>query len=411
MSTWRIRVSDPYHGEMEDFDLSRRRILRVGYDAHNDVVVNTTRVPASFYQLKRKGSGWVLRLPHEIKPSLQGEFRVLKSWKSKLYHGEDLFIDRACSWKIGNIHFDLKPYERKALPDTEEGRDHQQARIWRDAIVYSLAFMLFVSGMAFLSSYFSGTKEVAKEEVKEVLVADLSKLEKKVEPEKPKPPEPPKPDQKGGGGGQKKSASKPAEGAKGARPKNVNAMGILAVTTAVADVGAVKLEAGGALVAMNTTQDVGFGLGSRGLGAGGPGAGSLVGVEGVSGSGYGGGIGDGVGQGKGSGVGLKRREIEVQGGLDPEVIRRVIQERISEIRYCYETELLEHPNLSGKILATWQIKGDGSVAIVETDSSEISRNILHGCVAKRIQDWKFPAPNGGTLVNVKYPFLFSKNGI
>jgi hypothetical protein len=127
---------------------------------------------------------------------------------------------------------------------------------------------------------------------------------------------------------------------------------------------------------------------------------------------YQGGLGEKVKQGsfRGASIKLVRREVEIRGGLDPAVIRQIIEERLSEVRYCYENALLKKTNLQGKISASWTILADGTVSDLKSESDEIETKILHPCIKDQIKNWKFPAPKGGGVVHVKYPFLFSPVG-
>src|SRR5690606_4360549 len=101
---------------------------------------------------------------------------------------------------------------------------------------------------------------------------------------------------------------------------------------------------------------------------------------------------------------------EVRGGLDPAVIRQIIEERLPEVRYCYEKALLESKNLKGKISASWTISAQGGVLDLSTASEEVQDTVLHPCLREQMNQWKFPQPKGGGVVHVKYPFVFNPVG-
>ena len=92
------------------------------------------------------------------------------------------------------------------------------------------------------------------------------------------------------------------------------------------------------------------GLGARGSGAGGGGTGLGLGGLGTKGGGRGAG-GGGLnlgGRGK-EGTRIVPGKTTVVGGLDKDVIAKVIRRHQNEIKYCYESELNKDPSLAGRI--------------------------------------------------------------
>lgn len=156
------------------------------------------------------------------------------------------------------------------------------------------------------------------------------------------------------------------------------------------------------------------GLGSRGTGAGGGGTGLGIGGLG-SGTGRGsGGTGniDLGGRGKGT-TKIVPGKIIYEGGLSREEIQRVISRVMSQIKYCYEKELNKDPNLEGKLVMFWLISGSGDVQTTSASQNTFSGASgppIEQCVQRIIQRLKFPAPKGGGVVNVTYPFVFSNSG-
>ncbi len=105
-------------------------------------------------------------------------------------------------------------------------------------------------------------------------------------------------------------------------------------------------------------------------------------------------------------VGILEEETEVDGGLDKDVIARVIETYLGQIRYCYERQLSASPELYGKVLVKFTIGPDGLVKAQSIGSSTLKSAMVEGCILRRVTDWQFPKPKGGTNVNVTYPFLF-----
>jgi TonB family protein len=104
---------------------------------------------------------------------------------------------------------------------------------------------------------------------------------------------------------------------------------------------------------------------------------------------------------------LRAGIIETQGSLSKEVIRRVIQRRLNEVRFCYEENLRNLPELAGRVEVKFVISPAGAV-----QAASIAKSTLLGddartaqCINQAVKRWSFPAPEGGGVVIVQYPFL------
>jgi TonB family protein len=154
------------------------------------------------------------------------------------------------------------------------------------------------------------------------------------------------------------------------------------------------------------------GLGSRGSGSGGGGAGLGLGGLGTKGGGGGrGGSGgfDMGGRGKDS-TRVIPGKTTVVGGLDRDVIMKVVKRHQNEIKYCYEQEAQKNSALAGKVAVAWTIDPAGGVAEANVSESSISNANVESCIVQRIRRWKFPEPTGGGVVNVTFPWVFSVAG-
>jgi hypothetical protein len=172
----------------------------------------------------------------------------------------------------------------------------------------------------------------------------------------------------------------------------------------------------GALMGDQIGDNFGFGgLGLRGTGRGGGGTGEgTIGLGNVGTIGHGGGGGTGSGYGRGAG-GFRGRDAkvpqirsgnaDVRGSLSKEVIRRVIQRHINEVRFCYEQELNSRPDLSGRVQIKFIISPSGAVQAANVESSTLGATRAEGCIAQAVRRWTFPAPDGGGIVIVSYPFV------
>ncbi|MBK9293027.1 MAG: TonB family protein [Oligoflexia bacterium] len=111
----------------------------------------------------------------------------------------------------------------------------------------------------------------------------------------------------------------------------------------------------------------------------------------------------GVGQGN---ISIDDTESVVEGGLDRDVIARVIREHLGQIRYCYDRQLASESDLHGKVKVKFSINADGVVESQSVGETTMNNAMVEECILRRIATWKFPKPAGGTKVLVSYPFLF-----
>ncbi|HEY0839023.1 MAG TPA: AgmX/PglI C-terminal domain-containing protein [Vulgatibacter sp.] len=157
------------------------------------------------------------------------------------------------------------------------------------------------------------------------------------------------------------------------------------------------------------------GLGLKGTGLGGGAEGETVGVGAIGTKGRGGGIGD---YGKGAGGLGKKGSAEVTidtssvqvVGYDRELVRRVVQQHHSQLRYCFENELIRNPKLGGRIQVKWIITGNGSVTGAALASSTMNNAKVESCIVSRVRGWQFPPPKGGGIATITYPFVFRPAG-
>jgi len=177
----------------------------------------------------------------------------------------------------------------------------------------------------------------------------------------------------------------------------------------------------GALLGDQVGANFGFGgLGAKGTGHGGGGnaEGTIgVGAVGTIGRGSGTGSGSGYGSGAGSFHGreakvprIRSATAEVQGSLSKEVIRRIINRHRNEVLFCYEQELNTRPGLQGRVAVKFIIAPSGEVMNAVVDNSNMGSVKVEQCIAQAVRRWSFPAPEGGGLVTVTYPFVFEPLG-
>ncbi len=99
------------------------------------------------------------------------------------------------------------------------------------------------------------------------------------------------------------------------------------------------------------------------------------------------------------------KSVKIRGGMSREDVKRVIEQHLDEITYCYETALISNPSIKGKITMEWKILMTGAVGEVRIKSSTIKSPEIYGCIKSAIKTWQFPMPVGNEVV-VSYPFIF-----
>jgi TonB family protein len=162
---------------------------------------------------------------------------------------------------------------------------------------------------------------------------------------------------------------------------------------------------------LGDAQGVG-GLGSRGNGGGGGGTALGIGGLGTQGNGRGTGGHGGIDLG-GKGKATTRiipGKTTVVGGLDKDVIAKIIRQHQNEIKYCYESELNKNPSLAGKVAVAFTIDPTGAVSDASVTESTLGNSTAENCMLSRVRRWKFPEPKGGGVVAVTYPYFFSPAG-
>jgi TonB family protein len=155
-----------------------------------------------------------------------------------------------------------------------------------------------------------------------------------------------------------------------------------------------------------------MGLGLRDDGAGGGGTSATA--MGIGRVGSGSGVSKALGAGRlgaGGASDLSTSEpVSVSGGLDREVIRRVILGHRAQVRYCYEKSLASQPGLEGRVLVEFVIGADGRVTSARPAEDALGDGAVGRCLVSKVLGWTFPAPKGGGVVVVSYPFAFKPAG-
>jgi len=110
------------------------------------------------------------------------------------------------------------------------------------------------------------------------------------------------------------------------------------------------------------------------------------------------------------GLQLEHTGVTVVGSLDRELIRQVIHNNHSAIRFCYDQALVRNPSLTGRVDMHFVISGDGSVMQANVAASTAQDSELDACLRERFARMLFPKPLGGGIVDVRYPVVLTQGG-
>ena len=102
---------------------------------------------------------------------------------------------------------------------------------------------------------------------------------------------------------------------------------------------------------------------------------------------------------------------KVQGGIDPDIIRKVLIEHVPQFRYCLQKELdkSEKP-IEFQPMFRFIIGKKGTVTKYKIDNgkgeqSKAQKKVIK-CVGSVLKGIKFPEPVGGGVVEVNQPMNF-----
>lgn len=95
-----------------------------------------------------------------------------------------------------------------------------------------------------------------------------------------------------------------------------------------------------------------------------------------------------------------------KGSLEPQAIRQVVQEHRPEVLACYKKALGKEPLLKGTVAVRFVISSTGDICALEAAQNTVGLPDLEQCILRAFASWHFPAPKGGGVVLVTYPFAF-----
>ncbi len=101
------------------------------------------------------------------------------------------------------------------------------------------------------------------------------------------------------------------------------------------------------------------------------------------------------------------------GSVDRQAIKDAMTRMKPLIRACYEQGLKHDPSLAGRVVVEFEISGEEGKGVVKQGSvveSEAASPFFEACVLQKVSGLDAPAPEGGGVVKVRYPFLFDPGG-
>ncbi len=111
---------------------------------------------------------------------------------------------------------------------------------------------------------------------------------------------------------------------------------------------------------------------------------------------------------KGIDTAFVQADTVVMGSIEPEVLRKILQEYLPQFKFCYQQELQEHSEkIKGIVDLNFRIEGDGKVSTVniKTAATQFSPKGI-SCMSNILRIIDFPKPKGGGLVDVRQPLNF-----
>ncbi|TVQ77929.1 MAG: hypothetical protein EA369_08120 [Bradymonadales bacterium] len=428
MNQWRLSIRT-LEGLSQDFDLSRQGQVFAGDDTANDVCIQSVSIPSRHPIVRIKRGKPVINLSEEVRSSLTGNFQKNKDWNSKLYQGSEFIASGDCRWTVENIEFSLEKVLPLTLSKERLSNDPLAQKSWRDSFGISFGFhlslFLMIFSLQWLWSLFQTQDEALDiQAISLVQIEEIFKPEPTPVEQEPKPVEldTPKPQAERPQTTARRSVAAPprtqqqaaGQAASGeSRKQDLQSMGLLALqATPQSDSSRTAIDRARVTDASSDESARGVSVQRASLGVEvQTGRQSLASLSGLSSGAYvAGDIGSDLDGQASANLRLIRREVEVRGGLDPALVQQIIEERLTQVRRCYESALRNEPGLAGKIETSWTINADGRVSNLKMNSQDLTQASLQQCIHERIASWNFPEPRGGGIVNVKYPFVFSPLG-
>ena len=85
-----------------------------------------------------------------------------------------------------------------------------------------------------------------------------------------------------------------------------------------------------------------------------------------------------------------------------------IQSKMTYFRSCYQSQLAEHPDLSGQVTMAITIDGSGKVTGAQPIKNSLNHPVVERCIVDELMRMNVTPPHRGE-VTLEYPFSFSRS--
>lgn len=99
----------------------------------------------------------------------------------------------------------------------------------------------------------------------------------------------------------------------------------------------------------------------------------------------------------------------VEGDLSPQVIAAEMRRHMRAVKDCYDRQLKRFPELSGKIVISFEILESGKLSDINVEEDSLKNADVRSCIVTRAKSWRFPRPSGGSVF-VSFPLVFTPAG-
>jgi hypothetical protein len=87
-------------------------------------------------------------------------------------------------------------------------------------------------------------------------------------------------------------------------------------------------------------------------------------------------------------------------------ITTIMQSQKTDVRRCYDRELVLQPDLEGKLVVSLRVADNGLIDAACIKSTTFVTGDIEQCILRTVRSLKFPKPRGGGSVVVSYPYVF-----
>jgi hypothetical protein len=101
---------------------------------------------------------------------------------------------------------------------------------------------------------------------------------------------------------------------------------------------------------------------------------------------------------------VRMERLDTSGSLAQEIVRRIVRQRVGQVRLCLEQALRIDPSVQGRLVLDMTLEADGIVSKAAIRSSTLKDDQVGPCVARVLRATRFPRADGKTEVALDYGF-------